>query len=277
MSGSTPDPKEFEEIISDPKDRSRRSALKKLLIAAGVLTGYQVLPKQWTRPIIEQVVLPAHAQTSGVSLTDPCESVTLVSGNQSSPTVIIKVQGYIIPAIAGVTINISATVSGGTGGTTPTSTTTNNNGKYSINMVVHGGPGITAVSVEITAVGAIGSANCSVSVPDADSAGSSDGDEEEYECGSDDYLVPVTNDSSYPEITIDPNPWPYNSTVAIRNPADSGKYLFFTVTLTKCDGSTEIVTRELCQGPGGGIWIYRGFDKYPNVRSASVNAVECGE
>jgi len=161
--------KKVEESVNDPQNRSRRSALKKLAIGAGVLAGYQVLPKQWTKPLIEQVVLPAHAQTSGFSLTDPCESITLVSGNQSSTTVIIKVQGSISPPIANVAINIAATVTGGTGETTTTSTTTDGNGNYSIEMVVNGGPGITSVFVEITATGATGSANCSVSVPDVNS------------------------------------------------------------------------------------------------------------
>jgi len=159
----------IEEAAGDPKDRGRRTALKKLLIGAGVLAGYQVLPKQWTKPLVEQVVLPAHAQTSGFSLTDPCESVTLVSGNQDSIDVIINVEGYITPATANVTINIAATVTGGTGETTTNSTTTDGNGKYSLEMVVHGGPGITSVFVEITAIGATGSAQCSVSIPDVSS------------------------------------------------------------------------------------------------------------
>jgi len=152
---------------SDPKDRSRRSALKKLAIGAGVLTGYQVLPIQWTKPLIEQVVLPVHAQTSGFSLTDPCESVTLVSGNQDSTTVIINVQGSVSPPTANVAIFIVATVTGGTGESTTANTVTNTNGQYTLNgIVVNGGPGIISVNVEITAAGATGSANCSVTVPD---------------------------------------------------------------------------------------------------------------
>jgi len=159
--------KKTEEPACDPKDRSRRSALKKLAIGAGVLTGYQVLPKHWTKPLIEQVVLPVHAQASGLSLTDPCETITLESGNQDSTTVIINVQGSVSPPTANVAISIVATVTGGTGESTTANTVTNSNGQYTLTgMVVKGGPGITSVNVEITAAGATGTVNCSVAVPD---------------------------------------------------------------------------------------------------------------
>jgi len=156
------------EITCDPKDKSRRSALKKLLVGAGVLAGYQVLPKRWATPIIEQVVLPAHAQTSGLSIHDPCES-SLVSGNQDSVTVIINVKGYISPATANIPITIVATVTGGTGESTTNHTMTDASGNYSINMIVNGGPGITFVSVLVTASGVANSGRCSVDVPDVSS------------------------------------------------------------------------------------------------------------
>ncbi|MDZ7842753.1 MAG: twin-arginine translocation signal domain-containing protein [Gammaproteobacteria bacterium] len=45
---------------------SRRSALKRLG-AGGVAAGAAAaLPGAWTRPVVESVMLPAHAQTSGV-------------------------------------------------------------------------------------------------------------------------------------------------------------------------------------------------------------------
>jgi len=178
--------KKAEETVREPKDKSRRSALKKLAIGAGVLAGYQVLPKQWTKPLIEQVVLPAHAQVSGVTLLDPCENLTLVSGNQGSANVIIKIQGSVSPATANITINISATVTGGTGETTTNSTTTDASGNYSLVMTVHGGPGITSVSVEITSPNASGSAHCSVYIPNLDS------NESDPECGDDDYCAPLS-------------------------------------------------------------------------------------
>lgn len=43
----------------------RRKVVKKMVVGAGLLTGYSVLPEQWTRPVVGQMVLPAHAATSG--------------------------------------------------------------------------------------------------------------------------------------------------------------------------------------------------------------------
>lgn len=49
------------------KDRTRRKVVKGLAAGAGALAAYHTLPFNWSTPIIEQIFLPAHAQTSGVS------------------------------------------------------------------------------------------------------------------------------------------------------------------------------------------------------------------
>ncbi|EKD37957.1 MAG: hypothetical protein ACD_75C00927G0004, partial [uncultured bacterium] len=46
--------------------------MQKIAVGVGVLAGCAVLPEKWTRPIIGQIVLPAHAATSGSTLHDPC-------------------------------------------------------------------------------------------------------------------------------------------------------------------------------------------------------------
>lgn len=46
-------------------DGGRRKAIKKIAVGVGVLAGFSLLPEKWTTPIIGQIVLPAHAQTSG--------------------------------------------------------------------------------------------------------------------------------------------------------------------------------------------------------------------
>jgi len=43
---------------------SRRQAMKKLLTVGGIAAGSQMISSEWTRPVVESVVLPAHAQTS---------------------------------------------------------------------------------------------------------------------------------------------------------------------------------------------------------------------
>jgi hypothetical protein len=47
-------------------DQGRREAMQKIAVGVGFLAGCSVLPETWTEPIIGRIVLPAHAQTSGV-------------------------------------------------------------------------------------------------------------------------------------------------------------------------------------------------------------------
>lgn len=44
---------------------SRRKALKKMLVGAGVAAGAAGLPSKWAKPVVDKVLVPAHAQTSG--------------------------------------------------------------------------------------------------------------------------------------------------------------------------------------------------------------------
>jgi len=55
----------------------RRDAIKGIAVATIIFT---TLPKQWTKPLLNTVVLPAHAQTScsGFTTTSVNESLTLV-------------------------------------------------------------------------------------------------------------------------------------------------------------------------------------------------------
>lgn len=46
---------------------SRRRLLKSLLVGGGILTTAPSLPRAWVRPVVQAVVLPAHAQTSGIN------------------------------------------------------------------------------------------------------------------------------------------------------------------------------------------------------------------
>jgi hypothetical protein len=55
-------------------DQNRRKAIKKIAVGVGVVAGCSVLPEKWTKPIIGQIVLPAHAETSAeVQKTAPEE------------------------------------------------------------------------------------------------------------------------------------------------------------------------------------------------------------
>lgn len=45
-------------------DVDRRHALKKIVVGGGVAAGLTQLPTQWVRPVVDKVMVPAHAQTS---------------------------------------------------------------------------------------------------------------------------------------------------------------------------------------------------------------------
>ncbi len=59
-----------EKIMETSKDdeagqiKSRREALGKILIGGGVVASAGFLPDKWVKPIVEFIVVPAHAQTS---------------------------------------------------------------------------------------------------------------------------------------------------------------------------------------------------------------------
>ncbi|MCI5137621.1 MAG: hypothetical protein D3922_04220 [Candidatus Electrothrix sp. AR1] len=59
-----------DDLSNAPKSHKRRKTIKKLVVGVGALAGYSVLPTEWTKPIIEQIVLPAHAQTSALVTGD---------------------------------------------------------------------------------------------------------------------------------------------------------------------------------------------------------------
>lgn len=63
---------ESEVSIDGTRSRARRKILKSLVAGGGALTAAKVTPEQWTKPVVEAVLLPSHAQTT-------------VTGRTSSP------------------------------------------------------------------------------------------------------------------------------------------------------------------------------------------------
>jgi hypothetical protein len=96
-----------------PNNQSRRKALKKIAVGVGALTGYSVLPQKWTQPIIDNIVLPAHAQTSGVTAANQL-TLSLLSGDQSSEVVSIGIDGQVYPPTANQQLDITIEGSYGT-------------------------------------------------------------------------------------------------------------------------------------------------------------------
>lgn len=52
------------------ENRGRRKAVKTIVGGVGALAAYHTLPVNWSKPIIEQIFLPVHAQTSGEVVED---------------------------------------------------------------------------------------------------------------------------------------------------------------------------------------------------------------
>jgi hypothetical protein len=48
----------------DNTRRSRRGLLKALIISGGAIPTAKILPAQWSRPVVNAVMLPVHAQTT---------------------------------------------------------------------------------------------------------------------------------------------------------------------------------------------------------------------
>ncbi len=76
---------EKKEIKNAPKNQDRRKAIKKIAVGVGVLAGYSVLPEKWIQPIVGQIVLPAHAGTSGTTMAAaPTAAPTAATGAYNS-------------------------------------------------------------------------------------------------------------------------------------------------------------------------------------------------
>lgn len=148
-----------------PASIPRRKTLKLIVGGVGAMTAYHVLPETWEKPLIEQVFLPAYAGTSGTTLDDPC-TVSRMAGTRSTDSVKIRVDGYVTPAVSGLNAQIVATPSGAGSAVTIT-TTTGDDGTFSADVIITGGPGITGVSVQSSVTGASGVAVCSVNIPAA--------------------------------------------------------------------------------------------------------------
>ena len=56
--------KDSNDSTQNRSSSNRRAALKKLLASGAVVTASQSVPEKWAKPVVDSVLLPAHAQTS---------------------------------------------------------------------------------------------------------------------------------------------------------------------------------------------------------------------
>ena len=62
---------ESQQPNNPPLSQTRRSALKQMLVGTGVAAGAAVLPDKWSKPMVDKVLVPAHAQTSTTTPQPP--------------------------------------------------------------------------------------------------------------------------------------------------------------------------------------------------------------
>ncbi|MCI5221348.1 MAG: hypothetical protein D3924_01355 [Candidatus Electrothrix sp. AR4] len=94
------------ESSNAPNSQSRRKAIKKLAVGVGALAGYSALPEKWMAPHIESIILPAHAQTSGVSVVQPI-SLSLLDGYSGTDEMTLAASGTISPPQEGVELGFT--------------------------------------------------------------------------------------------------------------------------------------------------------------------------
>jgi hypothetical protein len=67
--------------MTDKKsNESRRKLLKSIAVGSGAIMSGKSLPENWTRPVVNTVMLPAHAQTSEIVVNPP--PITSISVQQ---------------------------------------------------------------------------------------------------------------------------------------------------------------------------------------------------
>jgi len=147
-----------------PVTITRRKAVKTIVGGVTAVAAYNILPATWNTPIIESIFIPAHAATSGTSLSDPCE-VTWVSGYQDSSTVVVDITGYVTPPTANLPTTIVATGNPDADATATITTTTAADGTFSGTATLTTSSGIGTVLVTTIVEGASGEASCRVDVP----------------------------------------------------------------------------------------------------------------
>ena len=79
--------------MTDKKSRgSRRKLLKSIAAGSGAIVAGKSLPESWSRPVVDSVMLPAHAQTSppsSLSCSPSSVSTTAVSDDSQDDIYII--------------------------------------------------------------------------------------------------------------------------------------------------------------------------------------------
>ncbi len=86
----------------------RRKAVKRIVGGVTAIAAYNMLPVRWESPVIDQIFLPVHAQTSGAYTVENMV-VEYIEGNATTETVTVRISGQVNPPVAGQEVILTIT------------------------------------------------------------------------------------------------------------------------------------------------------------------------
>ena len=72
-------------MTNKKSNESRRKLLKSIAAGSGAIVAGKSLPESWSRPVVDSVMLPAHAQTSQVALNYTSTDSVVTGGEWLEP------------------------------------------------------------------------------------------------------------------------------------------------------------------------------------------------
>lgn len=154
------------DVDTDAALENRRKSVKRLLSTGGLVAGGHLTYGAWAKPLVDTVILPAHAVTSADirfddSLGDPC-FITLTCTTYEMFN--IQVDGAVVPATQGVAVDIEIAFDGSGSFSSFASTTTDANGEYQESSVYSGAHFSVQIRVTLPDYPDAGTAECSIDI-----------------------------------------------------------------------------------------------------------------
>ena len=78
-------------------DQSRRKLLKSVAAASGAIVAGKNLPESWTKPVVNSVLLPVHAQTSGTNIYSSNDVTRSASIDPQSDNMLAGLMDGLVP------------------------------------------------------------------------------------------------------------------------------------------------------------------------------------
>ena len=98
-------------MTDNKSSESRRKLLKSIAVGSGAIVAGKSLPDSWRRPVVDSVMLPAHARVSGLNAAGIISNTNVGQANNSSSSLLASTSSklldfLVIPARAGSSMQI---------------------------------------------------------------------------------------------------------------------------------------------------------------------------